>query len=145
MIKSKDVVATGGDYAGVSKDLINAINVLMAALPSECSIVFLKNGFNSGKHDGEYHLKGMAVDFAIEVSREKDKCVLSNSEIFNVIAKMILSGFDGIGVYWNGKVHSFHGDVRGEYAQWSAVKTDTGKWKYMALIDNPRWRNANGA
>jgi hypothetical protein len=144
MLRAKDVEATGGNYKTLSKDLIDAVNIFQAALPSDYSIAFLKNGFNSGKHDGEYHPKGMAVDFVVKISREKDSCVLSNKEIFEIIAIMILAGFDGIGVYWNRKVHSFHGDVRGEYAQWSAVKTDTGKWKYMTLIDNPRWRDADG-
>jgi hypothetical protein len=52
---------------------------------------------------------------------------------------MVLAGFQGIGVYWNGKIISYHGDIREDsFGQWTGKKKPDGTWEYGPLILDPR-------
>jgi hypothetical protein len=129
MITEKMVSDTGGNMSTLKPELIEALDRMFHhSLDIKCELHFPPSGFNSGKHDGPWHPRGAAVDFYLTGNQPP---------IFEIIALMILSGFTGIGVYWNGKIISFHGDIRPDFAQWVAVKRD-GSWKYSALINDPR-------
>jgi hypothetical protein len=131
MITEKMISDAGGNWKGLKQELIDSIDALFHAFLGRAEIHIVQNGLNSGNHDGKYHPLGMAVDFYLSFTGKE-------VPLFEIIALMIFSGFRGIGVYWNGKIISFHGDVRDEFAQWKAVKGPDGKWIYTALINDPR-------
>jgi len=86
-----------------------------------------------GEHKpGSYHYLGRAMDFVLYLM---DGPV----DIYVVFKAALLAGFNGIGIYWNGKRFSFHVDTRSHYTFWCGHKKMNlggereSKWTYIPL------------
>lgn len=128
--KEKDIVDNHGTVEGMDyQTLLNFDNLCLNLQDYGCKAIILDNGLNSGDHVSESHKKGEAIDFTI------DKDIL----LFTIIVLMVRAGFNGIGVYYNGNVYSFHGDI-GSIRQWVGFKKKGEKqWHpYLNLVNDPK-------
>jgi hypothetical protein len=121
----KEIKATGAEIADVDFFTIKKIDWvrMRCGLP----ITLPKNGITSGKHRSFYHKAGKAVDFYL----------IQEIHFRQVIKFMLEAGFTGIGLYWNGKIYSYHGDTGNDYRFWKAIKVKK-EWVYSELIADPR-------
>ena len=124
-----DVVATGAKLADVQLETMIALDKLRDSIG--VAIILIKDGMTTGIHKAVEHPKGKAVDFTT------GKVV----PLPKIHAAAILAGFRGFGVYWNGKVWSYHVDLRPEYcAPWIGRKAKPGAsgWAYKQLYVDPK-------
>jgi len=121
-----EIKLTGALINGLQFVLMDRVDKLRDAIKRR--IHPLKNGFNSGEHKSIYHKTGYAIDFTLD---PKDGPV----DVNYMICMMEQIGFKGIGVYWNGKQWSFHGDLRQKVGKWKALKVGGG-WLYTPLVDS---------
>lgn len=120
---------TGADFDKLDSDMLIALHRFNVTIHEKYGwiVKLIYNGMNSGDHSSKTHPEGKAVDFTVEGE---------NVNPFFVICEMIVSGFRGIGTYWNGVARSYHGDVRKTFAQWQwrNKRDDEGKRIYEALF-----------
>lgn len=120
----QEIESTGANIDDVQYVLIEKLSELREAI--DRPIKLQKNGITSGKHSAIEHKAGLAIDFYIADLNDYDvvKVILIASEI----------GFKGIGVYWNGRMWSFHLDLRPELKTWLGTKNEPGyAWEYKQL------------
>ncbi len=121
-----EIKATGADPEKIERETIITLVTFRKLIRRP--IILLPGGLTSGDHEPEsLHFKGKAVDFMLGTQPP---------HLDFVVERMLRAGFRGIGVYWNGRLNSFHGDTRPEVEFWSGVKPIPGKgaWKYGTLI-----------
>jgi hypothetical protein len=128
--KESDIIRVGGTIEGIEYQTLANFDLLYRKLSEyNCKATIFLNGLNSGDHISEEHRKGEAVDFTIN----------KELPVFTVVALMVRSGFNGIGVYHNGVCYSFHADI-GDIRQWIGYKKKGEKqWHpYTALVNDPK-------
>lgn len=102
----------------------------------------IKHGMTTGKHKAPEHATGLAVDgYVPRLDDPHD-----NIKAEDVFKDALLAGFRGIGVYWNGRIYSFHLDLRPDFSFWTGNKPSpgAGDWKYGKLVNDPRGGPYNG-
>lgn len=125
-----ELEATGADLTKIKVGLMVSLMSYRAAVGEPVHLI--KDGLTSGKHEpNSLHYQGCAVDFFVR-SRK--------ISIDHHVSLLLQAGFRGIGVYYNGKIITFHADLRSKFTFWSGVKTVAGApWKYGGLIDPMGW------
>jgi hypothetical protein len=94
-------------------------------------VIWLHNGLTTGNHKAKEHPLGQAGDSRF---RPQDGEV----DVQLVFKNALKAGFRGIGIYHNGKMYSFHFDIREDYAFWIGhKKPGESKWQYSSLIFDP--------
>ena len=124
----KEVRDTGADLRDVKKESMLAIQKFRVYIRRRVRLI--KNGMTTGGHVSPYHPRGEAIDGYLD----QDDGPVKTHEI---IKGAIHSGFKGIGIYYNQTIHSFHFDLRPNYAFWAGVKdTSNGfdDWQWFSLI-----------
>ena len=121
-----NIVSTGANVGTLNIGFFVKLQRFYDIIGTEFYI--MKNGLNSGKHtpDGA-HYDCLAGDLAFYVEVDP----------YKVYKAAVQAGFLGIGVYWNGKVYSFHLDTRASFGSWGAKKVN-GSWQYYGLFRNPK-------
>ena len=121
-VKYSDISKTGAIPEKINLCLFTKLQNFQEVIKNPFYIV--KNGLNSGVHSSKsYHFKGLAVDIAF----------FKDIDWYDVYKASLEACFKGVGIYWNGKKHSFHFDCRPEYGFWKAFKKD-GIWIYSSLF-----------
>jgi len=126
-----DVIATGATIESVQADTLYCLQNYATACARVIKLI--KNGLTTGSHNAKEHPDGKAVDFyhSPDVSR---------ADILGVVFKMICAGFNGIGIYFNGTIYSFHGDLRDKPTIWTGTKEKVGDpWKYNNIQLDPMY------
>jgi hypothetical protein len=124
-INAQMIRDTGAKLEDVQADTIGKLSRLCNLLSLDP--VLQHNGLTTGKHASETHPRGQAVDFAFA----------SPVHFESVVKAMLTVGFKGIGVYWNGRIYSYHGDTRPGFAFWVGRKNAAGGWAYDKLLVDP--------
>ena len=124
----KEVEATGAELEDVQLNLMLRVE----SFRRECGrpVYLLKNGLTTGNHVSEYHPAGLAADMIIH----DDPLPMTGRQIFQA---MLIAGFRGIGVYWNGFKYSVHGDCRPEMGWWGRKKVGA-EWVQQDLFSDPK-------
>ena len=97
----------------------------------------LKNGITTGKHSSREHPEGKAIDFTFD---HRDGPV-TQDDLYILQTCGVNAGFRGFGFYFNGKVWSFHMDLRATMNAWTGRKKapGAGGWVYKRMsIGFPR-------
>jgi hypothetical protein len=124
-----DIVSTGASLESVDVRMIKILQAFRTPIGKRIGLLY--NGLTTGSHRSIEHSSGRAVDFYFLDGLTKD-------EINPVVWVMIRSGFNGIGVYWNGQAFSFHGDLRENPAAWAGKKSRIDDpWVYNNLYFYP--------
>lgn len=126
-ITADEIRATGSNVEDVDYSAFDSVCQLRKELNSP--IYFIKNGITTGNHKSPGHPAGKAFD--IRVPR---------LPMYAVFKAAIGSGFNKIGVYWNGKAYSYHLEVAPSPAFWMGTKPEPGPkhgWKFNTLIKDP--------
>ena len=120
----REVSAVGSHIKDLQLSLMVAAQRFREDLDRRVKILSLTGG---GHVAGSYHYMGRAMDVFLYA---KDGEIL----IGDVFKAALNAGFNGVGIYWNGKCWSFHLDVRSKLGFWSAYKKkDERKWTYIPL------------
>ena len=127
----KEIVGTGAKLKDVKAPTMYKLQKLRRKLKRR--IRLLKNGITSGKHNSKRHPNGEAIDFALYANYG----VVDSIVCYQVVKLALAAGFNGIGVYWNGKAYSFHVDTRPLFTPWGACRKK-GKWVYFNLLKDPK-------
>ena len=125
---ASEVRATGANLKDVQFRTLYSLGLMRGLLRvhySNCKIRLLPNGLTTGKHKSPAHARGDAVDW---YSNKKIR-----DEDFIVCAAV--SGFRDLGIYWNGKIKSYHTAIDQHADFWSGTKkTGETEWTYKPLI-----------
>lgn len=78
-------------------------------------IFFMFNGLNSGSHQSKGHPEGKAFDLTV-----KGK---SFYQVYKIAVKV---GFFAFGLYYNGKIYSYHLEDSEEVRRWIKIKEKQG-------------------
>jgi hypothetical protein len=125
-----DIVDTGASLESVDVRTIETLQAFRTLIGKRIGL--LHNGLTTGNHRSVEHPSGRAVDFYFLDG------AIDNSIINTIVWGMIRSGFNGIGVYWNGQAFSFHGDLRENPAAWAGKKSRIDDpWVYNNLYFYP--------
>ena len=125
-VSPADVEETGASLDSVQAQTIATLQNVVDTIERPARLI--KNGLTTGSHNAKEHAVGLAVDFYFINKVDK-------SEINQIIFAMIRAGFNGIGVYWNGNIFSFHGDLRATPVVWRGEKSGIEEqWKYTTII-----------
>lgn len=121
----KEIETTGAKIEDIDFRTLKTLDRLRSkiGIPIKLQI----NGITTGRHSSPYHKFGKAVDFYF----------IKPINFRLVYDKMLLIGFNGIGIYWNGKMYSYHGDSGDSFRFWKAKKIK-GVWQYSELIADPK-------
>ena len=125
---AEEIEATCAKLADVQASLMSSLNRLRNLVGQPFAL--LKNGLTTGNHASCYHGKGLAADVVIG-----NGLVTHTTD---VLFKAIRIGFNGVGLYHNGLIYSWHFDLRETPSTWSAVKGREGTWMYSPLMVDPR-------
>jgi hypothetical protein len=118
---------TGAKLEDVQAETIGRLNRVCNLINQDP--ILLRNGITTGDHKSETHPRGQAIDWAFA----KD---VAPSDVFKAV---LTAGFHGYGIYWNGKVYSYHADTRQSYAFWTAVKSPSQPgWRYGEMLVDPK-------
>lgn len=124
----EEIAKTGARLEDVRLVLFVCLQNFRTALRQNISLLF--NGLTTGFHVSPEHPRGEAVDFIIS----------GDIDIRRVVVLLIRAGFNGIGVYWNGQIYSFHADLRSveRFAIWTGVKDKpgAGPWQMKTIVGN---------
>ena len=127
-----EVVRTGADLKDVRVLLFCALQEFRTKLNRRVHLIF--NGLTTGNHSAEEHPNGLAVDFHLNAGDGP----VDSTTIRMVLLYAILTGFRGIGIYWNGQAYSFHLDLREDprFAAWKGTKPapGVGSWKMETIF-----------
>jgi hypothetical protein len=125
-----EVVRTGAALDDVSANLIIHYDRFRRVLNRR--VVFAPNGLTTGVHSSPLHPRGLAGDcHYVEMDGPIDARTIFEAAL--------LSGFHGIGIYWNGIAYSTHLDLRDEFAFWIGHKKHRETaWEYHSLINDPK-------
>jgi len=124
----KEIEATGAKIKDVKFELIKALDNLRGTLGVR---MFLqKNGLTTGDHSSPEHAAGLAVDWY----------VTTDFHPMMIMAMAVNVGFKIIGIYWNGKMLSYHTALSPYYKKpWLGRKDKPGDpWKYETVNLDPR-------
>lgn len=124
-----EIVETGANVEDISVDLMVAIQKFRLLVNRR--VVLLSNGMTTGKHTSKLHPGGKAIDSYLHPDDGEVK-------IIDVFKYALEAGFKGIGIYWNGTLHSFHFDLRNSYSFWSGKKETGKEWDFYKLIKDPK-------
>lgn len=131
----KEVRATGASLGDVQMWLIKSFQKfrddLTKRVGHNVSVHLLYNGMTTGGHKSKYHPSGEAGDCYLGSE-------ISPSDVFK---SALNAGFKGVGIYWNGKIYSYHLDIGEDYRFWVGVKDPDGKkksWTFNGLIVDPK-------
>jgi len=92
-----------------------------------CPVKLIKNGLTTGKHRDPAHPRGEAVD-----------CYPTAKITHYAAYKAALrAGARAIGIYWNGRIYSYHLGLGPAWKSWAAVKSAKNAWVYSCLIVDP--------
>ena len=121
---SNEIEATGANIKDVQYELIHSLDRLRVLIGKPIKLQF--NGLTTGKHKAKEHPNGLACDiYIIDLSAE---------DAVKVSLMAASVGFRGIGIYWNGKMWSFHLDLRKTFTTWYGGKPLPGySWNYKEL------------
>ena len=120
-----EITATGARVEDVSPRLLSALDVVRESINRP--IHLLHNGLTTGNHNSRLHASGEAVDFTV---RGCDSALA-----WLIASAGIMAGFRGIGIYCNfSGVHSFHFDLRDNFASWHGYKNaDDRDWRFTKI------------
>ena len=124
-----EIVETGANVEDISVDLMVAMQKFRLLVNRR--VVLLSNGMTTGKHKSKLHPGGKACDCYLHPDDGEVK-------VLDVFKFALEAGFKGIGIYWNGTLHSFHFDLRNNYAFWSGKKEPGHEWDFYSLIKDPK-------
>jgi hypothetical protein len=125
-INSKMITDTGAKLESVDAEVISKLNRVCNLLGADPCLQ--KNGLTTGSHASDMHPRGQAVDFYF----------IKEFPFKDVFKAMLKVGFTGVGVYHNGKMYSYHGDLRQGYSFWTGKKSEVGElWEYGELLNDP--------
>jgi hypothetical protein len=119
----KEIENSGGNVFGLNYDLFIKLDKLRDVLGWPMKIP--TGGLNSGKHisNTDVHALGEACDFF-----RADGLPVDYTVVFRAAVQV---DFNGIGIYWNGYIYSFHVDVRNYQAYWYGVhQAGATEWIY---------------
>jgi len=127
-IYPEDIIDTGATLESVQCETISKLDRLFGMLKVRCHLI--KNGITTGQHVAPEHPAGLAVDFWVE----------SGPSHYEILERVLDCGFRGRGLYWNGKILSYHADLREHHASWCWKKKAPGQpWTEKGpLIVDPR-------
>lgn len=125
----KEIVTSGAELKDVKLETM--IRIQKYRILIRRPVYIPENGITSGKHKAPWHPMGLAIDTWLHPKHGPIKSL-------DVFKCALEAGFKAIGIYWNGKLWSFHFDLRPNYAFWCGVKKYGDKrWQYHTLINDP--------
>lgn len=115
-----EVERTGANFLDVDPYSYGLLNCMRERLG--IPMYLIRNGITTGKHRARQHAQGKAFDFHLNGKGTPDR----------VVYAALHAGFRGIGVYWNGRAHSYHVDTRENYTFWKAERVGPD-WVYKPV------------
>lgn len=122
----KEICNTGAVLSDINTDSFELLCKLRALI--ESPIYLICNGMTTGNHKSPGHKLGNAFD--VRIPRKPS---------YTVFKFALDSGFNKLGIYWNGGTYSYHLEKAEKCSFWSANKLapGKGKWDFKPLINNP--------
>lgn len=119
---AEEIEATGANLSDVQLTTFKHMDKLRELLGR--SIHLLPGGITTGSHKSAEHAAGLAVD-----------CYLSgDTDPYFFFKKALDAGFNRIGIYWNGRMYSFHVALGESHGFWSGLKKICARqWTYGKL------------
>lgn len=127
----EEIENTGAKLQDVKILLMCALQQVRTGIGRKVRLLY--NGLTTGNHKAKEHPEGKAVDFYLDVGDGP----INSFTIILVVIHAIRSGFNGIGIYWNGTTYSFHLDLRPIecFALWVGFKNKRSEgWKYITIV-----------
>lgn len=122
----REITSTGANLVDVQFSTFHKMDKLRDLL--DRSINLLHGGITTGNHKSAEHGLGLAVDFSLAGAVDP----------YFVFKKALDAGFNRVGIYWNGSVHSFHVATGPAHGFWVATKAKRGDpWKYGTINVDP--------
>jgi hypothetical protein len=123
--KPGEVTRTGAKLKDVDFRTIFVVDKFRQYLG--CPVKLIKNGLTTGDHRDLAHPRGKAVDCYPTVKK-------SPQAAFKAALK---AGAKVIGIYWNGRIYSYHLGLGPRLKFWTATKGANNAWKYHGLVVDP--------
>lgn len=84
----------------------------------------LPGGITTGSHKSTEHSAGLAVDCYLD----------GDTDPYFVFKQALNAGFNRVGIYWNGRMYSFHVALGEAYGFWTGLKKlGARQWSYGKL------------
>jgi len=129
-ISQAEVEVTGANIADVKIELISKISQLREQVGSP--FYFQKNGITTGDHKSPEHPNGEAGDGWFGGNWDWKR-------IKETYVKAVRLGFNGIGIYHNSIMYSWHLDIGKDIRDWTAKKKiGDNNWIYGKLLLDPK-------
>lgn len=126
--KPAEITRTGSRVSDVQLQVMTSAQAMRERLGRRVKPI----SFTGGKHSANsYHYLGRAMDFVLYA--QDGEIVIAD-----VFKAAVNAAYNGVGIYWNGKMWSFHVDTRSAFGFWSATKKKgQRKWTYFPLSLDP--------